>query len=139
MPPTLAELTNIARQAGDILIKNFGQHLHVEHKGLTDLVSDVDRQSERLLLDYIRQNFPGDAVQAEESGGISGTAERVWYIDPLDGTVNYLHEIPIFAVSIAYAERGNLRLGVVYDPPRDECFSAERGKGAFLNGHRLPI
>jgi myo-inositol-1(or 4)-monophosphatase len=137
MPPTLDELINIAHQAGEILRQSFGKNLQVEYKSLTDLVSEADRQSERLLLNYIRQHFPGDSIQAEESGGSPGSSERVWYVDPLDGTVNYLHGIPIYSVSIAYAESGVLRVGVVYDPVHDECFSAEHGKGAYLNGQPI--
>jgi myo-inositol-1(or 4)-monophosphatase len=137
MTPTLDELIHIAHQAGEILRQSFGKNLDVEYKSLIDLVSEADRQSERLLLNYIHQHFPGDSIQAEESGGLPGSSERVWYIDPLDGTVNYLHGIPIYSVSIAYAEGGVLRQGVVYDPVHDECFSAEHGTGAFLNGHPI--
>jgi myo-inositol-1(or 4)-monophosphatase len=137
MPPTLAELITLARQAGEILSKNFGQQLRVDYKGLIDMVSEADRLSEQLLLGTIRKGFPADMIVSEESGELSGDAERAWYIDPLDGTVNYVHGIPIYAVSLAYAEYGKLRLGVVFDPSHDECFSAELGKGAFLNGQPI--
>jgi myo-inositol-1(or 4)-monophosphatase len=137
MSPTLPDLITLARQAGDILRKSFGLHLLVDHKGVIDLVSEADRQSEQYLLDYIRQNFPDDRIVAEESGEFAGAFDRVWYIDPLDGTVNYVHGIPIYSVSIAYAEAGELRLSVVYDPSRDECFSAEQGRGAWLNGQPI--
>ena len=137
MAPTLPDLISLSRLAGEILRTSFGQHLHIDHKGVIDLVSEADRQSERLLLSYIRQHFPADRIVAEESGELSGTSDRAWYIDPLDGTVNYVHGVPIYSVSIAYAEAGILRLGVVYDPMRDECFSAEYGTGAWLNG--MPI
>jgi myo-inositol-1(or 4)-monophosphatase len=133
-PPTLADLITLARQAGEILRSHFGQQLHVDHKGLIDLVTEADRQSEQFLLDQIHQFYPGDTIVAEESGEQAGTGDHVWYIDPLDGTVNYVHGVPIYAVSIAYAEAGGLRLAVVYDPVRDECFSAESGAGAWLNG-----
>ena len=137
MSPTLSDLISIALQAGDILRTNFGQLLHVDHKGVIDLVSEADRQSEAYLLSYIRQHFPADRIVAEESGEFSGTVDHAWYIDPLDGTINYVHGIPIYSVSIAYAEGGTLRLGVVYDPMRDECFSAEYGAGACLNGQPI--
>jgi myo-inositol-1(or 4)-monophosphatase len=137
MPPTLSELITLARQAGEILCNSFGQNLRVDHKGLIDLVSEADRFSEQLILGYIRQNYPRDTIVSEESGELAGDAERVWYIDPLDGTVNYVHGIPIYAVSIAYAEAGGLRMGVVYDPTREECFSAKLGSGAFLNDQPL--
>lgn len=133
MPPTLTVLTTLARQAGDILRRNFGKQLQVSHKGLIDLVSEADYQSEQFLLGYIRQQFPLDRIVAEESGELNGNSDQAWFIDPLDGTVNYVHGLPIYSVSIAYAERGQLRLGVVYDPMRDELFSAETGSGAWMN------
>ena len=137
MPPTLTDVITLARQAGDILRTSFGQLLHVDHKGVIDLVSEADRRSEQFLLSYIHQHFPDDRIMAEESGELAGTSDRVWYIDPLDGTVNYVHGLPIYSVSIAYAEGSELRLGVVYDPMRDECFSAEIGVGAWLNGQPI--
>jgi myo-inositol-1(or 4)-monophosphatase len=133
MPPTLTDLITMAHQAGDILRRDFGQRLHVDHKGLIDLVSEADRQSEQFLLSYIHQHFPGDRIVAEESGISAGRSDHQWYIDPLDGTVNYVHGLPIYSLSIAYAEGGKLMLGVVYDPSHDELFSAEAGKGAWLN------
>lgn len=133
MPPTLTDLINLARQAGEILCASFGKHLEVKHKGTIDLVSDADHRSEQFMLGYIRQHYPRHRIVAEESGESNGSSEHAWYIDPLDGTVNYVHGVPIFSVSIAYAEAGEMRLGVVYDPSRDECFSAEHGRGAWLN------
>ena len=137
MPPTLPEVISLARQAGEILRSSFGQHLQVDHKGVIDLVSEADHRSEEFLLSHIRQHFPGDTIVAEESGELTGTADHAWFIDPLDGTVNYVHGLPIYSVSIAYAEGGELRLGVVYDPMRDECFSAGSGLGAWLNGQPI--
>jgi len=137
MPPTLTELTSMARQAGLILRTDFGQRLRVDHKGVIDLVSEADHQSERFLLGHIRQRFPGDRIISEESGVLAGTNAHAWYVDPLDGTVNYVHGLPIYSVSIAYAEDGKLLLGVVYDPMRDELFSAEAGVGAWLNGEPI--
>jgi myo-inositol-1(or 4)-monophosphatase len=137
MPPLLTDLITLAHQAGDILRTSFGQHLHVDQKGVIDLVSDADRRSEQFLLSYIRQHFPGDRIVAEESGELAGTSGHAWYIDPLDGTINYVHGLPIYSVSIAYAQAGKLLLGVVYDPMRDECFSVESGAGAWLNGQPI--
>src|SRR4030066_1762037 len=137
MPPALTNLITLARQAGDILRTSFGQLLQVDHKGIIDLVSDADHRSEQFLLSNIRQHFPGDTIVAEESGKHTGNADHAWYIDPLDGTVNYVHGLPIYSVSIAYAEGGELRLGVVYDPMRDECFSAGSGLGAWLSGQPI--
>ncbi|MGE5124204.1 MAG: inositol monophosphatase family protein [Acidobacteriaceae bacterium] len=139
MPPTLPDLVSLAKQAGDILRQAFGLHLRVDHKGVIDLVSEADRQSEQFLLSYIRQHYPSDHVVAEESGELAGRIDHQWYIDPLDGTVNYVHSLPIYSVSIAYAESRELRLGVVYDPSQDECFSAQAGAGAWLDGRPIHV
>lgn len=136
--PSLPELESLARQAGEILRKGFGNDFHVEHKATTiDLVTEMDRQTEAFLLGIIQARYPDHNVIAEERGEIVGTSQKTWYIDPLDGTVNYTHNLPIFSVSIAYGEGDKILLGVVYDPVRDEFFSAERGKGARLNGKPL--
>lgn len=141
--PSLPDLERLARQAGEILRNGyvsrpgFGRELQVSYKGVIDLVTDVDHASEAFILGEIRQRFPSHQVMAEESGWQAGDACCVWYIDPLDGTVNFAHGIPLFAVSIAYAEAGLVMLGTVYDPLRDECFSAERKRGAWLNGEPL--
>ena len=134
MSPTLSDLEALARQAGDILRAALGQHMRVGHKGVIDLVTEADRRSEEFLLSHIRQRFPDDYILTEERGELPGSTSRIWYIDPLDGTVNYAHGLPIFSVSIAYAINGEMHLGVVYDPMRDECFSAQSGAGAWLNG-----
>ncbi|MBN2149321.1 MAG: inositol monophosphatase [Anaerolineales bacterium] len=139
MRPELLDLEILARQAGAILRAHFGQRLHIEHKGVIDLVTEADRHSEEFLLYEIRHRFRRQRIIAEESGGVSGEGGQVWYIDPLDGTVNYAHGVPIFSVSIAYAEDGKVRLGVVYDPTRDECFSASRQQGAWLNGKAIQV
>jgi myo-inositol-1(or 4)-monophosphatase len=139
MNPTLIDLERLARQAGEILRASYGRRLQVDHKSLLDLVTDADHRSEAYLLGEIQQHFPGQRIMAEESGELQGSEAQTWYIDPLDGTVNYAHGIPIFAVSIGYAEAGQMRLGVVYDPLREECFSAERGLGAWLNGQPLHV
>jgi myo-inositol-1(or 4)-monophosphatase len=143
MFPILSDLESLARQAGEILKAGYAQrptmqgNLQIRYKGAIDPVTEFDHRSEEFLVGEIRRRFPQHSLVAEESGEHAGDACCVWYIDPLDGTVNYAHGVPIFAVTIAYAEGGRVNLGVVYDPLRDECFSAERGKGAFLNG--LPI
>jgi len=135
---TLQYLENLARQAGAILRASYQKEHQVGYKGVIDLVTEVDHQSEEFLLGEIRRDFPDHHILAEESGGSKGNGSQ-WYIDPLDGTVNYAHNIPIFSVSIAYASNASLSLAVVYDPMRDEMFSAERGKGAHLNGHLLRV
>ncbi|HBY06276.1 MAG TPA: inositol monophosphatase [Chloroflexi bacterium] len=139
MKPTLAEIETWARGAGEILLSGLGQKIQIDHKSEIDLVTEIDRRSEDFLLKAIRQNYPNDRIVAEESGILQGSNGHVWHIDPLDGTVNYAHGIPFFSVSIGYEEDDGLRLGVVYDPVRDELYSAERGQGAFLNGKPLQV
>jgi len=139
MELTLSYLENLARQAGAILHAGYDKEHQVGYKGVIDLVTEVDHQSEKLVLGELQKDFPDHHIFSEETGIIQGNAEDVWYIDPLDGTVNYAHNIPIFCVSIAYASRGTLSLGAVYDPMRDEMFLAERGKGAYLNGRPLRV
>ncbi len=136
--PTLAYIERLARQAGQILRAGYQQEHQVDYKGVIDLVTEIDRKSEDYLLGEIRKDFPDHHILAEESGGTRGDGQQ-WYIDPLDGTVNYAHNIPIFSVSIAYASNGTLSLGAVYDPLRDEMFTAERGAGAHLNGSPLYV
>jgi len=137
MQLTLSYIENLARQAGSILRNGYSKEHEVSYKGVIDLVTEIDHQSEAFLLGEVQKDFPTHHILSEESGVIQGSDEHIWYIDPLDGTVNYAHNIPIFSVSIAYAYRGKLALGAVYDPMRDEMFLAERGKGATLNGKRI--
>jgi len=136
--PTLSDLERLARQAGQILRAGYQMEHQVDYKGVIDPVTEIDRQSEEFLLGEIHKQFPDHHILAEESGGTIGGGDQ-WYIDPLDGTVNYAHNIPIFCVSIAYALNGTLSLGAVYDPMRDEMFTAEHGQGAHLNGHSLQV
>jgi myo-inositol-1(or 4)-monophosphatase len=135
--PTLSELENLAGRAGEILRDGYSKEHQVSFKGVIDLVTEIDHASEDFLLGEINERWPGSYILSEESGVTAGDLEHAWYVDPLDGTVNYAHGIPIFSVSIAYAHRGAMRLAVVYDPMRDEVFSAERGKGARLNGQPI--
>ena len=137
MIPTLPDLERLARESGAILRAGYNQEHTVQHKGVIDLVTETDHASESFLIGEIQSQFPGSHILAEESGETSGSHEGLWHIDPLDGTVNYAHHIPVFCVSIAYAFKGAVILGAVYDPLRDEMFTAERGKGAFLNGGKI--
>jgi myo-inositol-1(or 4)-monophosphatase len=139
MPPSLIELQTLARQAGKILSEGYGQEHTIQHKGATDLVTEIDHRSEDLIMEAIRKNYPSHSIVTEESGSLNGDPDHCWYIDPLDGTLNYAHGLPLFCVSLAYAYQKEVVLGVVYDPMRDECFSAERGKGAWLNGRPIHV
>jgi myo-inositol-1(or 4)-monophosphatase len=133
MPPTLQDLKTLAYGAGRILRAGFNQPQEVHHKSEIDVVTETDHRSESYLLEQIRGRFQDDHIVAEESGENDGDRARAWFIDPLDGTTNFSHGLPVFSVSIGYAQDGEILLGVVYDPVRDELFSAERGRGAFLN------
>jgi myo-inositol-1(or 4)-monophosphatase len=137
--PNLYDIETMAREAGSILRAGIDQDHKVSYKGVIDLVTEMDRVSENFLVGEINRRWPGSSILAEESGLTTGDQEHSWYIDPLDGTVNYAHHIPVFAVSIAFAHRGSMQLGVVYDPMRDELFSAERGLGARLNGNSIRV
>jgi myo-inositol-1(or 4)-monophosphatase len=137
--PTRPELEHLARLAGDILRAGYNKDHQVSFKGVIDLVTEVDRASEDFLLGEINTRWPGSYILSEESGVTPGNVEHSWYVDPLDGTVNYAHGIPFFSVSIGYAYKGSMQLGVVYDPLRDEMFSAERGQGASLNGKTIHV
>ena len=139
MGPTLSEIERLAREAGAILRAGYNKEHNVRYKGVIDLVTEVDHQSEDFLLGEIRGKYPDHHIFAEESGVIQGNDEHTWFVDPLDGTVNYAHHIPIFSVSVAYASHGQLMLGAVYEPLRDELFAAERGKGARLNGKPIQV
>ncbi len=129
----------MARSAGKILHDGYEQDHDVEFKGVIDLVTEIDRQSEAYLLAEIARLWPESRVFAEESGESGRDGGLTWYIDPLDGTVNYAHGVPVFCVSIACAWDGQVRLGAVYDPMRDELFAAERGRGAWLNGRPINV
>ncbi len=139
MQPTLSYIETLARKAGEILRAGYNKEHQVNYKGIIDPVTEVDHQSEAYLLGEVRRDFPDHHIFSEESGVIQGNDQHTWYIDPLDGTVNYAHHIPIFSVSIGYASMGVLSLGAVYDPMRDEMFLAERGKGATLNGEPIRV
>ena len=132
----------LARRAGAILLEGYGRAHRPEHKGRIDLVTEYDRRSERLLLEAIARQFPGAAVLAEESGAraASGAGGGLrWILDPLDGTTNFAHNYPFFAVSIAAEVDGELVAGVVFDPVRDELFAAARGHGATLGGAPIRV
>jgi myo-inositol-1(or 4)-monophosphatase len=133
-----------ARDAGTILRERLSRARTIDFKGTVDLVTDADRASEELIASRIHQAFPDHRLLGEEGArgaGIDGNEvpEFGWVVDPLDGTTNYAHGYPHFAVSIALERRGLVVLGVVYDPMRDELFVAERGKGATLNGEPLHV
>ena len=129
----------VAREAGALLKEHFGRAQDVGFKGRIDLVTEMDRRSEDLILRRLRAAFPGDGIRAEEGGGGDAERDRVWIVDPLDGTTNYAHEYPVFSVSIALALEGRPVVGAVYNPLLDDMYSARRGGGALLNGRRRQV
>jgi myo-inositol-1(or 4)-monophosphatase len=139
MKPNLRDLEHLARGAGEILRAGYSQQNSVDLKGEIDLITEVDQRAEEFLLREISEKFPGHAVVAEETGGLEGNSNQCWYIDPIDGTTNFAHKLPIFGVSIAYVEDGEPQLGIVYNPMTDEAFVGERGKGARLNGEPIQV
>jgi myo-inositol-1(or 4)-monophosphatase len=133
-----------ARDAGSLLAERFGRAVRVTDKSELELVTESDLASEKLIIDRIKTYHPRHAILAEESGASEpGTEEAQsewrWIIDPLDGTTNYAHGYPTFCVSIGLEHAGRMELGVIYDPMRDELFTAERGQGASLNGRRIQV
>ncbi len=140
MHPMLNIAVRAARNAGDLINRSVDSvgKLQINQKGKNDFASEVDRMAEQEIIKIIRHAYPNHAILAEESGSYSGN-DYVWVIDPLDGTTNFLHGFPQFAVSIALKHKGRIEVGVVYDPTRDELFTATRGAGAMMNNRRLRV
>lgn len=128
-----------ARQAGLYLRDNFHKNHIITFKGSINIVTEADREAEDLILNAIRNEFPDHDILTEESPGTERGRSMRWIIDPLDGTTNYAHGFPVFCVSIALEVDGLVNLGVVYHPMLEELFVAERGGGAFLNGHPVHV
>ncbi len=137
MEPNLDDICILARQAGQILSDGIGKIHQVTQKGIQDPVTEIDKKSEHFILERLKAMYPGHTILSEETGLHGGDGEHVWYIDPLDGTMNYAHGVPYFCVSIGYAKCNSLTMGVIYDPMRNECFYAEKGNGSFCNGQKI--
>ncbi len=140
MQPLLNIGMRAARRAGDFIVRNLSRldSLKIDTKGRNDFVTDIDRKAEAEIIAVIRRSHPNHAFLGEETGR-TGDSEYVWIIDPLDGTTNFLHGFPTFAVSIAVEHRGRLEHGVIYDPSRQEFFTASRGDGAQLEGKKIRV
>src|SRR5487761_2172561 len=138
MHPLLNIGMRAARRAGDSIVRSLSRldSLKIDTKGRNDFVTDVDRMAEAEIISTVRRSYPNHAFLGEESGA-SGDSEYRWIIDPLDGTTNFLHGFPTFAVSIAVEHRKRLQHAVVYDPMRQEFFTASRGEGAQLEGKKI--
>src|SRR5213595_4238785 len=132
-------MSAIAREAGSLLMEYFDQNIKIEYKGEADLVTAADRKSETLIRERIRAQWPDHDILGEEEGlRDTGSAYR-WYEDPLDGTTNFAHGFPVFCVSMGLEYKQRLVAGVVYDPTRDELFTAEQGSGAYLNQQSIHV
>src|SRR5579864_8591937 len=139
MPSYLETSVEIAREAGALLAKYFERRVTFELKGEHDLVTEADRASERLVIERLRSHFPAHSIVAEEGGGHQGSSEFCWYVDPLDGTTNFAHGFPMYNITMALEQSGELIAGVVFDPTHNEMFASERGSGAYLNNRRMRV
>lgn len=135
----LETAVEIAREAGALLANFFERRVPFETKGEFDLVTEADRASEKLVVERLRSYFPAHNIMAEEGGGHQSASEYRWFVDPLDGTTNFAHSFPVFNVTLGLERAGELIAGVVYDPVKQEMFTAERGAGAYLNHRRIHV
>jgi myo-inositol-1(or 4)-monophosphatase len=128
-----------AEAAGEVLRNGFGQHQEIKFKGEVDLVTKADENAEQAIKQVLRGTFPNYGMLAEEGGELKGEGNVRWIVDPLDGTTNFAHGLPLFCTSIALERDGEIVLGVVYDPMANETYTAERGGGATLNGEPIGV
>jgi myo-inositol-1(or 4)-monophosphatase len=135
----LETAADIAREAGALVANYCERRIGFETKGDFDLVTEADRASEKLVVERLRSHFPTHTVVAEEGGGYRGSSDYCWYVDPLDGTTNFAHGFPTFNVTLGLVRAGEAVAGVVYDPTRQDMFSAERAGGAYLNNRRIRV
>jgi myo-inositol-1(or 4)-monophosphatase len=135
----ISPMQSMAREAGSLLMSYFDRQIKIEYKGDADLVTVADRKSEALILERIRAQFPTHDVMGEEGARIESGSDYKWYVDPLDGTTNFAHGFPVFCVSLGVQFRGQGAAGVIYDPTRDEMFTAQAGSGADLNGKKIHV
>jgi len=139
----LEEIFNLslvaAQTAGKYIYSQFDRELHIDYKGRTNMVTQVDREAESRIITLIQNNFPDHRILAEESQAVKSASPYRWIIDPLDGTTNFIHGFPVFAVSIAVEFNGEIITGVVYDPSRNELFSAIKNGGAYLNKRPIKV
>ena len=138
-PDFVSFASEVAREAGALLLSYQERGVQTEYKGSFDVVTAADRASEKLVVERIRTRFPDHSIVAEEGSGSDLGSEHVWHVDPLDGTTNFAHGFPVYAVSIGLEQAGEPLAGVIYDPTRDELFAAEKGSGAYLNNRRIRV
>jgi myo-inositol-1(or 4)-monophosphatase len=134
------DLIQIAKEAGSVIREGFNNNLSINYKtNESDLVTNIDTASEKLITDFIRKKYPTHGILAEEGGEIKKSTEYVWVVDPLDGTVNFAHGLPIFSVSIGVQKNGETIAGVVYDIPQNIVYSAEAGAGAYVDSTKINV
>lgn len=134
------DIIQIAKQAGDIVREGFGKNFLIEYKsGENNLVTEIDKKSEQTIIQFVQKKYPSHSILAEEQGELKTNSEYLWVIDPLDGTTNFAHGLPIFSVSIGLQKNNKTIAGVVYDVMRNIIYSAETGCGSFANGTRINV
>jgi myo-inositol-1(or 4)-monophosphatase len=134
------DIIHISKQAGSLIREGFGKQFKVDFKtNEINLVTEIDTASEKLIVDFIRKKFPSHNILAEESGGTNNSSEYLWVVDPLDGTTNFAHGLPIFSVSIGLQKNGETIAGVVYDVMQDIIYAAEKGSGAAANSVKIKV
>ena len=139
MDDHLSVAEEAVRDAGDIIARLYDEPREIDYKGPFDLVTSADRQAEELIVGRIRERFPAHGIVAEEGGESKSDSEFRWYVDPLDGTTNFAHGFPMFCVALALEQRGEIVLGVIYDPLRKELYRAVKGQGAYVNDRRMRV
>jgi myo-inositol-1(or 4)-monophosphatase len=136
----IKDIIHISKEAGEIVRQGFKKNLKIEYKSNeSDLVTDIDKASEKLISDFVKKKYPSHGIFAEEGGQIRNGSDYVWVIDPLDGTVNFAHGLPIFSISIGLQKDGKTIAGVVYDVIQDILYSAESGGGAYANDIKINV
>ena len=137
----ISTASTIARQAGAMLLEYYARGVKTEYKGTgtVDVVTEADRDSEKLIVEGLRAAFPNHGIVGEEGSRSQSASEYIWYVDPLDGTTNFAHSFPVFCVSLGLARDNEVIAGVVFDPTRNELFAAEHGSGATLNGKKIRV
>ena len=128
-----------AKLGGEVLKQSYGKVKEIEYKGEINIVTNVDKRSEKLIVELLNSRFPAHSILAEEGTDMAKPSEYKWVIDPLDGTTNYAHDYPIFCVSVGLEKNGEMIAGAVYHPIFEELFVAEKGGGAYLNGRKIHV
>jgi len=134
------DIIDISKQAGSLIRDGFGESVQIEYKSNeSNLVTEIDKSSEKMIIDFIKNKYPSHSIIAEEGGGVKNDSEYIWVVDPLDGTTNFAHGLPIFSVSIGLQKNNETIAGVVYDVMRNILYSAQLGGGAFANSEQIKV